>query len=120
MVGHVMMEEALPEWILPYAITGLTLKENSIWVGLKYVRKVRRWAKEQGVDVMITMTGCRRCKFCQRTLLGMEAEVRYELDRFGGALTRCSPDCGEIGQNRRKAKMGPRIELQQAARSAKR
>lgn len=90
---------SVPEWARSKAIRGLTLTETSVWISRVPARRLMREDEAAGGKPKVAWTTYRRCKICQRPLLGLEAERRHQLDkRFEGARAICGPDCVEVEQ----------------------
>jgi hypothetical protein len=85
---------SVPDWARSKAIRGLALTDKSVWLSRVPARRLMREDEAAGGKPKIAWTTYRRCKICQRPLLGLEAERRQQLDKkWEGARILCGPDC---------------------------
>lgn len=97
---------SVPDWARSKAIRGLTLTETSIWLSRVPARRLIREDEAAGGKAKVAWTTYRRCKICQRPLLGLEAERRQQLDKkYEGERAICGPDCVEYEQANIAAKL---------------
>src|SRR5580698_799785 len=83
----------VPDWALKKAIRGLTVTNSSVWLRRIAANLLARIDREAGGTPKVTPTAYRRCPMCDRALLGVEAEQRFELDKkWTGNQTPCGPD----------------------------
>lgn len=87
----------VPEWAWAKKIPGLEDTDRSVWLRRILARELFREDEDAGGSPKITFTYWRPCKICKRSLIGPEAEHRWDLDRkWEGSRIPCSPDCCEV------------------------
>lgn len=93
-----------PAWAQAKAIRGLESTASAVWLGRIAAAKLAQLDREAGGTPGLTSAFYRRCQVCERTLLGVEAEARLELDRkLGGEGMPCGPDCLEEARANKQA-----------------